>query len=207
MDWQSLGALFIATFILGLVPGPIVGALVGRALWGGLRATWGFLAGVFFGDLIWLFAAVFGLGLVAASYSTLFLIIKYVGAAYLIYLGLVTLFEVVRVGKGASVEIVKPKRRGASFLSGLFVTLGNPKLVAFYVGFLPTFIDIEALSFAEVGMAAIIVPTTFAGVNFGWALMASKARYLLKSSRPLQVLKGISGTMLIGAGVVMAREN
>ena len=58
MDWNGLIALVIATAILGLVPGPIVAALVGRALFGGVKSTFGFLAGVFIADLIWLLAAV-----------------------------------------------------------------------------------------------------------------------------------------------------
>jgi len=207
MDWHGLIGLVLATAILGLVPGPIVGALVGRALFGGLKSTFGFLGGVFVGDLIWLMAAVSGLGFVAATYSTSFLVIKYVGALYLIYLGIQALRAAFSRSEKLDVKILKPRRKGFGFISGLLVTLGNPKLVAFYVGFLPTFIDIEALSFQETLAAAILVPSTFALLNFGWALSAAKAKNLFHSATPLRILNGVSGGLLVGAGAFMMTDD
>jgi len=204
MDTHSLIGLVIATAILGLVPGPIVAALVGRALFGGIKSTFGFLAGVFVGDLAWLFAAVSGLGYMAATYSTAFMVIKYIGALYLIYLGIQAVRHAMK--KNQTVEVPQPSRKGAGFFSGLMVTLGNPKLVAFYVGFLPTFIDMEALRLSEILLAAIFVPSTFALLNFGWAVFAVKAKSLFKSAVPLRILNYLSGGFLIGAGVVLMAD-
>lgn len=205
MDIQSLIALVGATIILALVPGPVVAALVGRALFGGISSTFGFIGGVFLADLLWLIAAISGLGYVAASYSTLFLVIKYLGACYLIYLGV----QAIRHAMQDNQEIKIPKKsyKGAGFVSGLLVTLGNPKLVAFYVGFLPTFIDMEALSLQEAMWAAVLVPATFASINFCWALSASKARRVFKSATPMRLLNFMSGGLLVGAGVVMLSED
>ncbi|MDV7341414.1 LysE family translocator [Terasakiella sp. A23] len=205
MDIQAILALVVATAVLGLVPGPIVAALVGRALFGGVKSTFGFLAGVFVGDLAWLLAAVSGLGYMAATYSTAFLVIKYVGAAYLIYIGIQAIRHA--MDKKQEIKIPKSARKGAGFISGLLVTLGNPKLVAFYVGFLPTFIDMQALKFSETLLAAILVPSTFALLNFGWAVCAAKAKTLFKSATPLRVLNYISGGLLVGAGAVMMAED
>jgi threonine/homoserine/homoserine lactone efflux protein len=204
MDTHALIGLIAATAILGLVPGPVVAALVGRALFGGIKATFGFLAGVFVGDLIWLLAAASGLGYLAATYSTAFMVIKYIGALYLIYLGI----QAIRHGmkEKQRVEIPQSSYRGAGFLSGLLVTLGNPKLVAFYVGFLPTFIDMEALRLSETVLVAIFVPSTFAFINFGWAVFAAKAKALFKSAAPLRFLNYLSGGFLIGAGVVLIAD-
>lgn len=204
MNIEALLALVIATAILGMVPGPVVGALVGRALLGGVRSTYGFLGGVFIGDLLWLVAAVSGLGYLAATYSSLFLVIKYMGALYLIYLG----FKAIRhaLDKNQQITIPKSTKKGMGFISGLLVTLGNPKLVAFYVGFLPTFIDMQTLSFQDALAASILVPSTFALMNFAWALSASKAKDLLKSATPLRAINFVSGGLLVGAGVFMMAE-
>ncbi|WP_135075756.1 LysE family translocator [Terasakiella sp. SH-1] len=204
MDIEALFGLVVATIILGLVPGPVVAALVGRALFSGVQSTFGFLGGVFVADLIWLLAAVSGLGYVAATYSTLFLVIKYVGALYLIYLGIGALRHA--FDQNMEVKIPRQSRKGAGFMSGLLVTLGNPKLVAFYVGFLPTFIDMEALAFSDTVVAAILVPAVFCLCNFGWAFSASKARTLLKSETPMRALNFVSGGLLTGAGVFMMAE-
>ncbi len=201
MDIEALFALVIATAILGMVPGPVVGALVGRALSGGVRSTSGFLAGVFAGDLLWLLAAVSGLGYVAATYSIIFMVIKYIGALYLIYLGYKAIHHA--LDKNQEIAIPRSSKKGMGFISGLFVTLGNPKLVAFYIGFLPTFIDMETLSFQDALVASILVPSTFALMNFGWALSASKAKSLFKSETPLRALNFASGGLLIGAGLFM----
>ncbi len=205
MHVESLITLVMATIILALVPGPVVAALVGRALYGGVKSTLGFLMGVFVGDLVWLLAAVSGLGYLAATYATLFLVIKYIGALYLIYLGGQALRHA--LDKNQEVRIPKQARKGASFLNGLLVTLGNPKLVAFYVGFLPTFIDMQALQFSEMMMAAVLVPSTFALVNFGWALSAHHARKLFKEAMPMRVLNVVSGSLLIGAGAFMLADD
>lgn len=204
MHIEALFSLVIATAVLGMVPGPVVGALVGRALFSGVRSTFGFLGGVFIGDLLWLLAAVSGLGFLAATYATVFMIIKYIGAFYLIYLG----YKAMRhaLDKNQEIAIPKSSKKGMGFISGLFVTLGNPKLVAFYVGFLPTFIDMETLSFQEALLASILVPSTFALLNFGWALSASKAKSLFKSATPLRALNVVSGSLLVGAGVFMLTE-
>lgn len=205
MDIQALVALVGATVVLALVPGPVVAALVGRALFGGITSTFGFIAGVLLGDLVWLVAAISGLGYVAATYSGLFLVVKYIGAFYLIYLGLQALRHAMQ--KNQEIKIPKKSYKGAGFVSGLLVTLGNPKLVAFYVGFLPTFIDMEALSLQEALWAAVLVPTTFASINFCWALSASRARSIFKSASPMRILNLMSGGLLVGAGVFMLSED
>lgn len=205
MDFHALLGLVLATVVLGLVPGPVVAALVGRALWGGMPATFGLLAGVFIGDLIWLLAAVSGLAYLAASYSSVFLIIKYVGALYLVYLGGQALYQA--CGNTQKIPLAVSSRKGAGFVSGLLVTLGNPKLAAFYVGFLPTFINMQALGFQETVWAAILVPSTFLLVNTGWAACAAKARSLFKQATPLRILNAASGSLLAGSGAyLMAKD-
>lgn len=204
MNIDALIALVVATAVLGMVPGPVVAALVGRALIGGVNSTLGFLVGVFIGDLLWLLAAVSGLGYLAATWSTLFMLIKYAGALYLIYLGYKAIMHALQSHQ--EISIPKSTKKGLGLMTGLFVTLGNPKLVAFYVGFLPTFIDMQTLNFQETLVAAILVPTTFAVMNFGWALSASKAKSLFKSATPLRIVNFTSGGLLLGAGVFMIAE-
>lgn len=202
MSIESFLGLLFAVSVMAMVPGPIMAALIGRALFHGVRSTLGFLAGVFVADLIWLVIAFAGLGYLAQAYGPVFLLIKYVGASYLIYMGLKTLWTAY---KGVKPLEISNARTGkiAGFLSGLLITLGNPKLVVFYLSIVPNFIDMTAVGLIDGILVAIAVPTVFVIFNFGWAYAADRARLVLKSSRALQIMNYLSGGLLFGAGVVV----
>jgi threonine/homoserine/homoserine lactone efflux protein len=112
------------------VPGPGIVAMVARGLGSGFRAALPFTLGIALGDLVYLTAAVLGLAFIAQSFGMVFLTLKYAGAAYLIYLA----YKFWTSGAGFDrVEARRAEGPLASFLSGLMVTLGNPKVMVFYL--------------------------------------------------------------------------
>lgn len=202
MSIESAFALAIAIFVLGVTPGPGVFAIVARALALGFRPTVVFIFGIITGDLVYLVLAALGLSVIATQYSTAFGLLKIAGGLYLVYLGVQTWRAAKNVGTGMTPA---PERgEGRSFLSGLSLTLGNPKAVVFYVAFLPAFMDLTALSTAGLIEAAVVVSVTLFAVLAGYAWMASRARTLFQSHRAVKNLHRGAGGLMIGAGGAVA---
>ena len=141
------------------VPGPGIVAMVARGLGSGFRATLPFMIGIALGDLVYLTAAVLGLAYIANTFGVVFMAIKYAGAAYLFYLA----YKFWTAGVGIEkVEARKAVGGLASFLSGLSVTMGNPKVMVFYLALLPAIIDLSTVTVTDY---AILVALT-AGIIF-----------------------------------------
>ena len=140
MDVAAL-VLFASTLLLAAAsPGPGVAALVARVVGRGARGAGAFAAGLILGDLVWLAVAILGLAVVAQTFHEVFLVIKYAGAGYLAYLAYRMWTAPIRPR-----EVAGDTRRDGYvrlFFAGLAVTLGNPKVVAFYLALLPTLIDL-----------------------------------------------------------------
>lgn len=202
MSIESIVALSIAIFVLGITPGPGVFAIVARALAYGFRPTLVFVVGIIAGDLVYLVLAALGLSVLASQYAAAFGVLKIVGGLYLVYLGVQTW----RAAKHADAGLAPPMERhaGRGFLSGLSVTLGNPKVVVFYVAFLPAFMDLGALSTADLMVAGTVVSVTLFAVLAGYAYMASRARAMFRSHRAVKNLHRGAGALMIGAGGAVA---
>ncbi|KQZ50577.1 lysine transporter LysE [Rhizobium sp. Root149] len=191
------GALFIAAAI----PGPGMTAIVARALGSGFRPTFFMGLGLILGDLVYLTAVILGLAILAQNFTTPFLIIKYLGALYLCYIawklwtaGL--LRQDIQATRGATGMM--------AFLSGLLVTLGNPKTMLFYVALVPTLIPLQDIGLRDY---AVLVATTFIvliAVLLPYILLASKARELLKKPRTLQALNRSAAGILAGTAAYIA---
>ena len=182
-------------------PGPSVAALVARVLARGWREVLPFLAAMWIGEAVWLALAVGGLAAVAQAFHLVFTVIKYVGAAYLMLLA----WKMWRAPVAAAGAPLPPAASGCRmFLAGLSVTLGNPKIMVFYMALLPTIIDLRAVS---VGDWAELTATMFGVlivVDLSWALLAAQARRLLRSARAQRVANRVSGTVMGAAAVAIA---
>lgn len=206
MSIESAVALAIAIFVLGITPGPGVFAIVARALALGFRSTLVFIVGIIVGDLFYLVLAALGLSVLASQYVTAFGLLKIAGGLYLIYLGVQTW----RAAKDVEGDLVPAPERGTMkhsgrrFLSGLSLTLGNPKVMVFYVAFLPAFMDLQALGVGGLVSAAAVVSVTLFLVLAGYAALAAKARGLFRSQRAVKDLHRGAGGLMIGAGGVVA---
>lgn len=201
MTVESAIAFGVGMFFLALSPGPGLAAIISRALasgpWAGLAVT----GGLVIGDFIFMAIAMVGMTAIAAALGPLFQLLKYAGAAYLIWLGIAVL-------RGAAKSIAVAPRPGTGALKdlglGLLVTLGNPKPILFYSALLPAFLDMTRIHTGDfLVLAAIVVVISYA-VYGGYILIAERSRRLLSSTRASKVFKRTTGTLLIGSGVAVA---
>ncbi len=201
MELTSLLIFAGALLVAAGSPGPSIAALVARVISKGFRDVFPFLAAMWIGEAIWLSMAVCGLAFVAQSFHLAFVVVKWAGVAYLAYLAWKMWFAPVEVRDGAMPREDSPARL---FMAGMAVTLGNPKIMMFYLALLPTIIDLEsvtALGWAELTltMAAVLI-----AIDLTWVLAASQARRLLKSSRAMKIANRVSASTMAGAAAAIA---
>ncbi len=202
MHVSVLAAFAAALAIAVALPGPGIFAVVSCALGRGLKDALAMIGGVILGDLIYFYLAVLGLAALARSMGEFFIVVKFAGAAYLIWLG----FKLWRE-KPAAAELAPESRSSGyrrSFFGGFMVTIGNPKTIAFYAGLLPTFIDLEQLSTAEAAVMGGIVILTVGLIPAAYATAAAGSRRFFQSPERMRLLNRTAGTMLIGSGVTVA---
>ena len=191
------GALFIAAAI----PGPGMTAIVARALGSGFRPTFFMGLGLILGDLCYLTAVILGLALVAQTFTTPFLIIKYLGALYLVYIA----WKLWTTGLIAQdIQAKRSNSVGLSFLSGLLVTLGNPKTMLFYVALVPTLIPLEAIGPSDYAALVGVTFVVLIAVLIPYILLASQARTLLKKPNSLKALNRSAASILAGTAAYIA---
>lgn len=202
MELAGLAIFAAALFFAAATPGPGIAALVARVLGRGADGAIAFTAGLAFGDVVWLSLALFGMASLAQHYAGLFLVVKYAGAAYLLYLG--WRMWTAPVATREIVAASDRERPHKLFLAGLAVTLGNPKVIAFYVALVPTILDtrrVTALGYAElVGVTLVVL-----AIVFGFYIaLAARARRLFTSPRSLRLINRGGGAMLAGAAAAVA---
>ncbi|TWG89048.1 threonine/homoserine/homoserine lactone efflux protein [Mesorhizobium sp. J18] len=201
MDISSLLVFGSVLFIAAGSPGPSIAALVGRVLAKGMRGVFPFLAAMWIGEAIWLGCAVFGLAFVAETFHLAFLVIKYAGVVYLLYLAWKMWTAPTDAQESELPKADSPLRL---FLTGLAVTLGNPKIMMFYLALLPSIIDLASvtiLGWAELTLAMVIVLVI---VDFAWIAAAAQTRRLLKNSRAMRIANRASASIMAGAAAAIA---
>jgi threonine/homoserine/homoserine lactone efflux protein len=203
MTLTSLLVFAAALFVAAGSPGPSIAALVSRVLSKGYRDVLPFVAAMWVGEAIWLSFAVAGLSALAESFHVVFVAIKWAGVAYLLYLAWKMWFA---EPAGADGELPESRSTLKMFFAGLTVTLGNPKIMMFYVALLPSIIDLNGVTLTgwlELVAAMLIV---LAAVDIVWMTLAAKARQFLKSPRAVRIANRISaGTMAGAAAAIAAR--
>ena len=204
MELTSLLIFAGALLVAAGSPGPSIAALVARVISKGFRDVFPFLAAMWIGEAIWLSMAVFGLAFVAQTFHLAFVIVKWVGVAYLVYLAWKMWTAPVAVRDG---EMPSEDSPAKLFLAGMAVTLGNPKIMMFYLALLPTIIDlgsVTVLGWAELTLTMALV---LIAIDLAWVLAAAQARKLLKSERAMKIANRISaGTMAGAAAAIAARS-
>jgi threonine/homoserine/homoserine lactone efflux protein len=202
MDFTGLLVFATALFIAAASPGPGIAAIVARVLGRGTQGALAFSAGVAIGDVVWLTVAIVGLAAIAQAFHGVFLIIKYAGAAYLLYLG----YRLWTAPVAATA--VEARTTGEHplklFLAGLAVTMGNPKVMIFYLALLPTLIDLAGIT--VLGYAELVAVTlAVLGVVFaGYIGLAARARRLFTSPRAIRWINRTTGTVMAGAAAAIA---
>ena len=155
------------------------------------------------GEIIWLTCAVAGLSYIAQTFFWAFNVIKYLGAGYLLFLAYKMWTAPVDTKEAVMPVAEKPWRM---FFTGLAVSLGNPKIMIFYVAFLPSIIDLAMVTpFVWMELTLTLGLALMAG-DFIWVLLASQARRWLKSPRAVKLANRISATVMGGAAAAIAAE-
>jgi threonine/homoserine/homoserine lactone efflux protein len=198
-------ALFAAACLAFLViPGPSVFYIVTRSLVQGRRAGVTSMLGVQAGGLVHVVAAAFGVSALIASSAAAFTVVKYAGAAYLVFLG-------VRKLLGRDHEALEDVPRGSAstanlFTHGVIVNVLNPKTALFFLAFLPQFVDPSA---GAVAPQMLVLGTMLVSIGVlsdgSYALLAAGAGNKLRSAvATRRKLERVSGGVFVGLGVVAA---
>jgi threonine/homoserine/homoserine lactone efflux protein len=193
-------AFTAATAVLLIIPGPTVLLVVSYALGHGRKAAAASVAGVALGDFTAMTCSMLGLGALLAASATLFTMLKWIGAAYLVYLG-IKLFRAPVSDPSAPAAAAPETRSGRIFLHLYAVTALNPKSIVFFVAFLPQFLDLGAPVLPQI----VIFEVTFlvlATLNaLSYALLAAAARRTIRKPAVQRAVNRIGGSILVGAGV------
>lgn len=202
MNAASIASLGLAMLVLAASPGPGVFTTVARTLASGFRSALLVIAGIVLGDMIFLLFAMFGLSVIAGILGELFIVVKVLGGTYLIWLGCKLLFK----NPSAETMMNRPQRgaRLGNLLSGLLVTLSNPKVILFYCGFLPTFMNLTRLRFIDGFIVVLIVAGALSSVLMAYAFLASQARHLFTERAAVRRLNRAAGGVMIATGAVIA---
>jgi threonine/homoserine/homoserine lactone efflux protein len=201
-DTSSLAVFVAAALALLLVPGPAVLYIVARSVEQGRSAGLVSVGGVHLGSLVHIAAAAVGLSSLLVSSAVAFSVVKYLGAAYLVYLGIRALVTRVETG---DVE-VRPAPLGRLLRQGAVVNVLNPKTALFFLAFLPQFVDPDA-GYAAVQIAVFgLVFVALGLVTDGlYALLAGTAGQWLRASRAFAAVRRyVSGSVFIGLGLAAA---
>jgi threonine/homoserine/homoserine lactone efflux protein len=194
------GALLVAAGS----PGPSIAALVARVISKGFRDVFPFLLAMWIGEGIWLSFAVFGLAVMAQTFHFAFVVLKWAGVAYLAFLAWKMWTAPVEAKAGDLPKEDSPLRL---FFAGMAVTLGNPKIMMFYLALLPTIIDLGAvtlLGWVELTLTMAIVLVV---IDLTWVLAAAQARRLLKSERAMRIANRVSAATMGGAAAAIAARS
>ena len=199
MTLYSSLALVGAIFLLASTPGPGLFAIVSRALANGFSHASVMIIGFIVGDIIYVLMAIYGLNVVSSIMGEFFILIKYIGGLYLIYLG-----YKIWISKMKKLDDdISEMSWSSNFLSGLFITLGNPKVIIFYLGFLPIFMNLDVLTTIDVLLVVFIVTIALGTVLLTYAYLAAKSRKLFKNKASMKKLNKISGGIMMGAGSLL----
>ncbi|CAM5524095.1 threonine/homoserine/homoserine lactone efflux protein [Aquamicrobium terrae] len=198
MTFETWAAFAAASAILLVIPGPTILLVVSYALGQGWRTALPMAAGVALGDFTAMTLSMLGIGALLAASATVFTLLKVIGALYLIWLGI----KLFRAGGTLRAE---PRTDAASAAKmtahAWLVTALNPKSITFFVAFLPQFLDRHGDFWTQM----LIFEATFLGLAFanalGYAVVAARARSLMRNQRAIRIVNRAGGTLLVGAGI------
>ena len=198
--------LFAGALILAAgSPGPSIAALVARVISSGWRDVLPFVAAMWIGEMIWLSAAVFGLAALAETLHWAFLVLKYLGIAYLLYLAWQMWCRPTELKKDEP-QVAKRGSQARMFLAGFAVTLGNPKIMVFYLALLPNIVDLATLSllgWLELCATLLIV---LAAIDLAYVFLAARARRLLTRPSAVRAANRLSAVFMGGAAAGLAAK-
>jgi threonine/homoserine/homoserine lactone efflux protein len=201
--WPLLSAFIIASVVLAVTPGPGVFYILARSLTQGRRHGLASVAGVALGNFGNAVGAAVGLAALFAVSSLAFSIVKYAGAAYLVWLGVQAIRT--RTAEQASGAVPPPQPLGRIFRDGFLVALLNPKTAVFFAAFLPQFMDPQAAHVAQsVALGALFVLIAAVSDTVYALAAAWVAQALARATSARRLGRYLTGGAFIGLGVLTA---
>jgi threonine/homoserine/homoserine lactone efflux protein len=198
MTLETWTAFAVASIALLLIPGPTILLVIGQSLGAGRRNALPLVAGVALGDLTAMTLSLAGLGALLAASATLFTLLKWLGAGYLLWLGVKLWRAPVEAGAQPPLDASRAMR------DAYVVTALNPKSIAFFIAFLPQFLDPGAPFLLQ---AALLV-ATFVGLAalnaLAYALLAGRLSGMVTRPAVRRGFNRLGGAMLVGAGLATA---
>lgn len=194
--------IFAGIYALAVLsPGPGVAAVVARALATGYRRTIPFILGIVLGDLFWFGLVVSGLTVIAHNFYIIFAIIKYVGAAYLLFLA----WKLWRAPATSPEE--QNYARGEGFrlgVAGFSMTVGNPKTMIFFLAILPQVVVLEEMRAPAIAELCVLMAVILFAIMLVYAVLAAKARAFIASPRQMKLVNRATGSLMAGVAVAVA---
>lgn len=205
MDWHGIAVFAIAYALVVISPGPGLASFVGQILGHGIKAAPAQALGIYAGDVVWYTLAATGLAALANTFAGVFVVVKWLGAAYLLYLAY-------RMWRTAPQKLDTaadrgPMSHGNLFVSSLMVTLSNPKAIVFYLAVLPAIVDLRHLSLADYAIGLALIAVILFAILGVYAVAAHAARGFFRSPHAMKMLNRVSGTAIAGAAVVIAARS
>ncbi len=201
IELSQLALFLLAFFVMVATPGPFVAAIAARSAAHGFRSGFAMAAGGSMAEIVFVTLAIFGLATLAQTHAWTLEILKYIGAAWLLWIGWKLVSGKAETFSGETVP--DPGPAWQSFLTGLLLNLGNPKAALFYAAIFPGFFDMARIGWIDaLVILAFTIPIGLAS-DIAYAGAASHARTLLRSPRTLTRLNRGTGGVLMGAGVVI----
>ena len=162
------------------------------------------IAGYVAGELVWFTGAALGLVTIIHSFAAALILIKWTGVIYLLYLAY--RMWTAPVG-GVRADAARDEAgSGQLFLAGLSLTLGNPKVMAFFLALLPTLLDLEGISLVEFSRLAALIAAIQSAILLGYTLLAARMHRLIASRKVARLVNRTCGVGLAGAAVAVARQ-
>lgn len=194
MNPELFSAFLLITFVFVLSPGPIVTLVIATGATQGIRAALTTVAGTIGGTSVLIAAIAFGLTWILKSSVVLFEIIRWTGAAYLIWLG-------IQVWRSAGKTDAAPMTGQVHFWRGFLIALSNPKTAVFFTAFLPQFVDQSLPPDFQLMVMCIVSVLMAAVTDSGWAIASGLGRAWFMKPERAKLLGRLSGGMLIGGGI------
>ena len=194
MNWHLFVGFLLITIVLLLTPGPIVTLVISTAATRGVRAGLVTVAGTSTGNAVLLAAIALGLNWVLGHAVYLFELLRWAGAAYLIWLG-------VRAWRRAGRPRQLTSGNHVHFWQGFLVALSNPKTLAFFTAFLPQFVDPARPAARQLAVMCIVTVLLAATSDSCWAVASGLGKAWFANPARAQLLGRVSGLTLIGGGI------
>jgi homoserine/homoserine lactone efflux protein len=194
MNWQLFAGFLAVTVVLLLTPGPIVTLVISTGATHGVRAGLITVAGTSLGNAALLAAITLGLSWVLSHAVYLFELLRWAGAAYLVWLGMRAWM---RAGRMQPV----PSGAHVHFWRGFLVALSNPKTIAFFTAFLPQFVDPRLPAAHQLVLMCAVSVLMAALSDSCWAIASGLGRAWFVTPRRAKMLGRASGLTLVGAGI------